>query len=430
MTSLAIRLRTPPRPVQWLAARAPALFAVAMAAVAVHLLDDALVDGWRRESVGSALATIAVPLAVAAAVAFAYRRLRPGIQAWLAFVFGLLAAIDGGIHLQHVSRAGGASGTDLTGLLSGIVGVALVVAGSSLVFRPKARRAPLRRWALRAAAALGTVATVVFVVVPVSLAVYSVHKGPLHVETTQLGIPHEDVVFRSTDGLRLSGWYVRPRNGAAVVLVHGSGGYRLGVESRAVMLARHGYGVLLYDARGAGDSEGRPENLGWTWHRDLQGAVGFLRGRGVTRIGVLGLSTGGEVALETAGRDPRIRAVVAEGTQARTFTDGTKLPVTRSNLFAAAFTSAAFAAYHVISHVASPPALETMVRRIGRRPVFLISARDPFERDANRVYYRAARGPRLLWETDSAHTGAFAKHPREYERRVAAFFGAYLLGRP
>jgi len=49
------------------------------------------------------------------------------------------------------------------------------------------------------------------------------------------------------------------------VLVHGAGGDRAGgIASRATMLARHGYGVLVYDARGGGESSGRMESMGWT----------------------------------------------------------------------------------------------------------------------------------------------------------------------
>ena len=49
----------------------------------------------------------------------------------------------------------------------------------------------------------------------------------------------------------------------------------------------------------------------------------------MTRIGALGLSTGAEVVLETAARDPRIRAVVAEGAQARSYSELRKLPALR-----------------------------------------------------------------------------------------------------
>ena len=37
------------------------------------------------------------------------------------------------------------------------------------------------------------------------------------------------------------------------------------------MLARHGYGVLLFDRRGEGESEGEPNSWGWGGDRDVEG---------------------------------------------------------------------------------------------------------------------------------------------------------------
>jgi pimeloyl-ACP methyl ester carboxylesterase len=241
-------------------------------------------------------------------------------------------------------------------------------------------------------------------------------------------VPHRDVTLHTSDGLDLAAWYAPSHNGATIILVHGSGGSRAGgIKSRATMLANAGYGVLVYDARGSGDSEGRPESLGWTWHRDLDAAVNWLAARKITNVGVLGLSTGAEVALETAGDDPRIKAVVAEGAEARTFTEVKELPLTLSNLFAASYSTAMFTVHHVLSHTSSPPALKKQVVKIGSRPLFLISSGTGYERDLTRVYYRAAAGPKTLWEMPhAAHTGGLSEYPQEYPRRVDAFFAKAL----
>ena len=115
---------------------------------------------------------------------------------------------------------------------------------------------------------------------------------------------------------------VCPRaNGAAVVLVHGGGGSRDGLKLHAEMLVAHGYGVLLYDERGRGASGGRSNAFGWDWSQDVETAVTYLERQGVHHVGVLGLSTGAEVALTAAAEDHRIAAVVADGTEARTLDD-------------------------------------------------------------------------------------------------------------
>ena len=413
-----------------LRSHAPRLYAIATALIVVHLLDDAFVNPPDGTSFSANLATIAAPLAIAVGLAIAFRRFRPGVQAWTAFVVGAVALADGGLHVDHIRRAGEVSADDLTGLVSGLGGVAMIALAVALVVRPKAARSFPRRWSLRVGAVLGTALTAFFVVMPLAVAVYLVHKQPMHVPSAKLAIPHEDVTLRTSDGLHLAAWYVHPRNGAVIVLVHGAGGDRTGnIESRALMLARHGYGVLLYDARGDGDSAGRPESFGWTWHRDAEAAVDFLRSRGVTRIGALGLSTGAEVVLETAGRDPRIRAVVAEGAQARSYTELRLLPVTASNELASAYVWEMLGGYRVLAHVSPPPSLGVLVARVAPRPIFLISSGRDYERDMNRAYARRARGPVTLWEMPTAqHTGGLDAYPRAYDRRVTRFFDRTLLG--
>ena len=85
------------------------------------------------------------------------------------------------------------------------------------------------------------------------------HVGRAVVPPNHLGVPYEDVKFTTGDGLELEGWYIPSRNGAAVIAFPG----RNGPQKPARMLARHGYGVLLFDRRGEGESEGEPNSWGW-----------------------------------------------------------------------------------------------------------------------------------------------------------------------
>ena len=61
--------------------------------------------------------------------------------------------------------------------------------------------------------------------------------------------------------------------------LHGGGGDRTGAVAHAKLLVRHGYGVLLYDARGRGRSEGTQNAFGWGWTKDIAGALRFLKSR-------------------------------------------------------------------------------------------------------------------------------------------------------
>jgi dipeptidyl aminopeptidase/acylaminoacyl peptidase len=117
-----------------------------------------------------------------------------------------------------------------------------------------------------------------------------------------------------------------------VIVLTGSGSTRDDVLDHAALVARAGYGALFLDFRGHGNSGGRIMDLGWGAERDVHSAVSWVLGQpGVTRVGVLGLSMGGEVALTAAAEDPRIAAVVArERPRAPGPTPNSTRPRTRS----------------------------------------------------------------------------------------------------
>src|SRR5207237_1376248 len=135
-----------------------------------------------------------------------------------------------------------------------------------------------------------------WIVTPVAVALFAAGKPRSAVPAGALGIPHLDVAFHSSDGLRLSGWYVPSRNGAAIVVVHGGGGSRAGAALHARLPARRG-------ARGgAGGRARRPDVRPGT-------------------IGALGRSTGAEAVLQAAAQRHDLHAVVADGAEARNFTE-------------------------------------------------------------------------------------------------------------
>ena len=100
------------------------------------------------------------------------------------------------------------------------------------------------------------------------------HASRAQVPAANLGAAYETVAFTTSDGLRLKGWYIPSRNGAAVISFPG----RASSQKRAKMLARHGYGVLLFDRRGEGESEGDPNVFGWQGERDIHAAVASCSG--------------------------------------------------------------------------------------------------------------------------------------------------------
>ncbi len=198
-------------------------------------------------------------------------------------------------------------------------GLLLVAAGLTAIAAP--RRAP-RRPALgwRLAHGAGWLAAVpvfaLLAVMPFAMALLATHAPRWAIQESSLGIPHQEVAIETADGRELSGWYVPSRNRTAVLLSHGSGGSRERVAAHVRMLARHGYGVLALDNPGNGESEGHSNGLGYNAQPAVDAAIGWLARRpdvDPRRIAGFGSSLGAEVLLEAAAREPRLRAVVADG---------------------------------------------------------------------------------------------------------------------
>jgi uncharacterized protein len=302
-------------------------------------------------------------------------------------------------------------------------GIALLVA-VVLALRSNPRVSGARRAVRWGLTFVATVLVAYYAVVPIGAALWLTGKPRVAVRT--FAVPHENVALHAADGIRLAAWYVPSRNGAAIVLVHGGGGDRDGLKLHATMLARHGYGVLLYDERGRGESGGRSNGFGWDWPADVRASVDFLERRGVRHVGVLGLSTGAEVAITAAAEDSRVAAVVADGVEARTLDDFAHLHGA-DRITSLPYWAVATAAVRIIRHTKPPPPLDEVVPRIAPRPLLLVQSNDPAEKSIAPVWARADGRPGVLWHVDAPHTNGLAARPRTYEERVVGLFDRALV---
>jgi len=393
------------------------VFAVGTALALVHALDDAFVHRGPGLGLGQHALAGAISLAAGVAGVLVFPALRPGLRALLAFAFGALACVNGMLHVIHVARYG-ADGGDLTGVLAVAGGAVLIGLAVAIPWRHRGAGTATSRVL---AVPLGLLA-VFFVLGPVSVGIVSSHKW-----REPVGDPpsaaYRDVTIRATDGLELAGWHRPSRNGASVVVVHGGSSDRKGSVAHAEMLARHGYGVLLYDARGRGESDGSENNYGWDWPKDIAGAVEFLETRDPGPIGALGLSTGADALIEVAAGRDDLGAVVADGAALASFEDARRLNGTGIE---SAPSWLMFTTIRVLSGDPPGPPLEDLIARVDT-PTLLISAGEREERDFNVLYDEAARGPVEHWNLpDAHHTDAIREHAAEYERRVVGFFDSAL----
>ncbi|MGB7537384.1 MAG: alpha/beta fold hydrolase [Anaerolineales bacterium] len=251
------------------------------------------------------------------------------------------------------------------------------------------------------------------------------------ISPADLGLPFSEASFTTEDGLTLRGWYVPSTNGAAIILVHAFNGNRTGMLYHAALLAKHGYGVLLYDTRSQGESDGGLYAMGWDADRDVLAALDFLNNRtdvDPERIGVLGLSAGARIALYAAAETDRLAAVVAEGCGYPTFADWVSGARPADRIWAPSMWMT-FNLVQAATGIWNPTPMHEAVSRISPTPVFLIAAGD--DRPFNQVYFDAAREPKESWFREEAgHIDALFAHPKEYEEKLIGFFDRHLVQSP
>jgi len=403
------------------------VFGVATAVCVLHAIDDAFIGRQPGDGLGRHALAGVLSVAIGALAAFAFPRVRPGVRTALAVTLGVPALLNGAMHVAHIGLDAPAH-SDLTGVGAAAAGLVLLGLAATIPWRHRGRGADTvrARWLARAVALVGAPALAFLVVLPIGLAILEVHKP-----RERVGSPpdaaYRDVTFRSTDGLKLSGWYRAPHNGATVLVVHGGGGDRNGAVRHARMLVRHGYGVLLYDSRGRGRSEGSPNSYGWDWEKDAAGALDFLRRQPQTdprRIAALGLSSGADTLLDLAARrGDQLAAVVSDGAALRTLEDARRVGMNGTDTASA---SVMFGAIRVLSGQHPSRPLADLVGEI-TAPTLLISAGRSAERDFNRLYARTAPAHLRHWNLPSAgHTAALRQFPAAYERRVMGFLDGSL----
>jgi hypothetical protein len=427
---MTVAAATAPREVVRSRVRAETVAArLALGVIALHVVDDNFLQPEPGTSTADHLVSGLVPLALLTAAAIAYARLRPGLRATVALLAGFFGVLAG-TEAVYYTRAVGASGDDYTGLLSIPAGLLLLAVGAHTLWTSRKMNARLSwrygRRLLITAGALGFAAVVLF---PTALAYVFTHTARAEVPAPSLGAAHEDVAFTTSDGLRLQGWFVPSRNGATVIAFPG----RSGPQKQTRLLVRHGYGVLLFDRRGEGASEGDPNTFGWVGDRDLHAAAAYLRSRpdvDPERIGAIGLSVGGEMLIHAAAHSDAFKAIVSEGASGQSARDGLANGDTLDSFLGGGVNTLATALF---TSTLPPPSLKSEVSSIAPTAVFFIygeNGQGGTETKPNELFYAAARRPKHIWEVPNGqHIAGITTEPEEYERRVIGFFDRALQGR-
>ncbi|MFQ5414329.1 MAG: alpha/beta hydrolase [Phycisphaerae bacterium] len=227
-----------------------------------------------------------------------------------------------------------------------------------------------------------------------------------------VGLAFDDVTLETSDGVAIAAWYVPAASpNGSIIFCHGNAGNMADRLGDCAVLSGLGYNVLMFDYRGYGRSEGKPDEHG-TYH-DAAAAWAYLAGRRrepAARIIIFGRSLGGAVAIELATRHPPAALVVES-----TFTSMEDI----ARLHYPFLPVRLLLTYRYDS-----------IAKVGRIPcpkLFIHATDDELIPLANgRRLFDAAAAPKAFVETPGGHnTGGYAS-AAAYTDRLAAFLDAAL----
>jgi uncharacterized protein len=268
----------------------------------------------------------------------------------------------------------------------------------------------------------------VLVVVTLSASAWMIGSKLIRPANHQVPLPSDfqaQVVSIPGAGHIIAGWWVDSGSGSPIVLLlHAVRADRSSMVSRAQLLMRHGFSVLLIDLQAHGETPGDAITLGMRESADVSAARDWIKrtapGR---RVGVIGCSLGG--AAIVLGHQPSgFDAVVLEAVYPRVSRAIENRIRIRLGSLAPLLTPLLLMQFESRLRIA-PSDLEP-IRSIGRlgSPVLVVAgSKDEHTTLAeSQALFDAASSPKSLWIVDGAHhQDFFAYDSRGYDAHVVEF---------
>jgi pimeloyl-ACP methyl ester carboxylesterase len=277
---------------------------------------------------------------------------------------------------------------------------------------------------------------VIYVLVPAIGAYHTVFpvRQPISTTPQALQLDYVDVNLVAADGVKIAGWYLPSRNGAAVIAVHGMDATRLHVMPHVLPLIEQGYGALLIDMRAHGRSGGDRYPGPYTARLDVLAALAYVLEETEVdpeKVGALGLSAGASAVIQAAAEREEIAAIFVDGTGMSRTADALRplLPELRPLFFMTPLNWMYHQTIQALSGHPLGPAIKTLVPQISPRPIYFVAAEgDQTEAALARRYHALAGEYAQLWIVPGVgHLGGVAEYPQEYRQRLLDFFNAELL---
>jgi alpha-beta hydrolase superfamily lysophospholipase len=232
-------------------------------------------------------------------------------------------------------------------------------------------------------------------------------------------------------GHAIAGWWVdRGGDSPVVLLLHGVRADRLSMVSRAQLLIRHEFSVLLIDLQAEGETPGGAITLGYRESGDVVAARDWIRSQAPgRRIGVIGESMGGASVL-LAPQPSGFDAVVLEAVYPRIGRAVENRIRMWLGPLAPVLTPLLLVQLQPRLHI-SEADLEP-IRSIGRlgAPVLVVAgSRDEHTTLAeSRELFAKATEPKVMWVVQGAkHQDFLIYDPKGYEEHVVGFLNRNLV---
>jgi len=229
--------------------------------------------------------------------------------------------------------------------------------------------------------------------------------------------------------MRVEGWYLAGSGRGAVLLLHGIRSDRRAMIGRARFLHAQGYGVLLADLPGQGESLAPVVTFGLREADGVRVALAWLRSHAPgQRIGVIGTSLGA-ASLVLCRDCPPVDAVVLESMYP-TIEEAVEDRL-RMRLGVLGKPLAKLLLWQLPLRLAIQPAQLHPIARLPEVKAPLLIAAGSADRHTTLAetqrLFAAAPEPKSLWIVDGAeHVDLHAYAPAEYERRIGTFLARHL----
>ncbi|MDP6547577.1 MAG: alpha/beta hydrolase [Candidatus Woesearchaeota archaeon] len=246
-------------------------------------------------------------------------------------------------------------------------------------------------------------------------------KWPAHFTPEILDLEYENVAFKSSDGLKLKGWFLPGKGNNTIIVMHGYPTNKADVLPFSMFLLEK-FNVFLFDFRSFGESEGKYTTAGFKEVNDLDGAVSYLKTREDTgNIGALGFSLGGAVAI--MNKNENIDAIVSDSAYSNL-----------NNMIESMYRNFYFLKppFVLLTRIYSKLFFGIDIKDVSpatdikkkNKSIFIIHGKKDRQIDANeaQILYNANKKTELWIVENAGHGQTYALNKEEYENRVLGFF--------